>query len=238
VGGAILAFVAGLLSILSPCVLPLLPVIVGTAVSQHRFGPVALAAGLTLSFVTIGIFVATVGFAIGLDGDVFRLGAGLLLIAAGAVLVVPRLQVEAATAAGPVANWTEGRFGGFDPGGLKGQFGVGVLLGAVWSPCVGPTLGAVSILAARGENLAEVAMVMTCFGVGAAVPLLILGLLSRETMGKWRDRMIATGSRGKAILGGILLVVGLLIVSGLDKEAEAVLVASSPTWLTELTTAY
>jgi hypothetical protein len=68
--------------------------------------------------------------------------------------------------------------------------------------------------------------------------LLILGLLSRETMGKWRDRMIATGSRGKAILGGILLVVGLLIVSGLDKEAEAVLVASSPTWLTELTTAY
>ena len=67
-----LSFLAGVLSILSPCVLPLLPIILGTAQSEHQLGPVALAAGLALSFTTIGLFVATIGFAIGLDTDVFR----------------------------------------------------------------------------------------------------------------------------------------------------------------------
>ena len=60
----------------------------------------------------------------------------------GLVLIVPAAQTRLAVAAGPVSNWTESRFGGFSTAGLLGQFGVGVLLGAVWSPCVGPTLGA------------------------------------------------------------------------------------------------
>jgi len=67
-----LAFLAGILSILSPCVLPLLPIVLGTAQAEHRLGPVALAAGLAVSFTAIGLFVATIGFAIGLDTDVFR----------------------------------------------------------------------------------------------------------------------------------------------------------------------
>jgi cytochrome c biogenesis protein CcdA len=66
--GAIpLAFVAGVLSILSPCVLPILPIVLGAAISEHRFGPVALAAGLSVSFVVIGLFAATVGYSIGFD---------------------------------------------------------------------------------------------------------------------------------------------------------------------------
>ena len=56
-GNVGLAFIAGVLSTLSPCVLPLLPIVLGTAVSEHRAGPVALAAGLALSFVTVGLFV-------------------------------------------------------------------------------------------------------------------------------------------------------------------------------------
>ena len=70
-----LAFLAGILSVLSPCVLPLLPLVLGAAASEHRLGPAALAGGLALSFVAIGLFVATVGFAIGLDAGVFRLAA-------------------------------------------------------------------------------------------------------------------------------------------------------------------
>ena len=157
---ALFAVVAGILSTLSPCVLPLLPVVLGTAVSKHRYGPVALAGGLALSFVAIGLFVALIGFSIGLDLSVFRTAAGLLMIAIGAVLMMPRLQMQFATVAGPVGNWTEQRFGGFDTAGLKGQFLLGLLLGAVWSPCVGPTLGAASIMAARGENIGEVVATM------------------------------------------------------------------------------
>ena len=74
-GGIGLALLAGILSTLSPCVLPLIPIVLGAALGRHRFGPVALAAGLALSFVAIGLFVATIGFAAGLGQEVFRAAA-------------------------------------------------------------------------------------------------------------------------------------------------------------------
>ncbi len=233
-----LAGLAGILSTLSPCVLPLLPIVLGTAVSQHRLGPVALAAGLALSFVTVGMFVATIGFSIGLDAGVFRQAAAILLIVIGLLLAVPPLQARVAAAAGPVSNWAEQRFGGMSGSGLSGQFAVGLLLGIVWAPCVGPTLGAASVLAARGENLGQVALTMLVFGIGAALPLMILGLMSREALMRWRSRLMSAGGSAKTIMGLVLLGIGLLILSGLDKTFEAWLVAASPDWLTNLTTRY
>lgn len=233
-----LALLAGILSVLSPCVLPLLPIVLGTAASEHRLGPVALAIGLALSFVAIGIFVATIGFAIGLDSDFFRLFAGALLVLIGLVLVVPRLQELVATAASPVSAWASSRFGGGAASGLSGQFGVGLLLGAVWSPCVGPTLGAAAVLAAQGKDLGQVAATMLAFGIGAALPLLVLGMLSRQMMLNLRSRMMNAGGPMKAALGVVLVVVGVLVVTGLDKKAEAAIVAAQPEWLTNLTTRF
>ncbi len=237
-GSIVFAFLAGVLSTLSPCVLPLLPIVLGTAVGEHRLGPAALAGGLALSFVAIGLFIATIGYGIGLDTGFFRNLAALLLIAIGVVLVIPQLQTQFATAAAPISGWTEARFGSFSTGGLKGQFALGLLLGAVWSPCVGPTLGAASLLASQGKDLAQVGLVMTAFGVGAAVPLLVLGLLSREALLRWRSRLMEAGKGGKVLLGGLLVAVGVLILSGLDKRLETLLVEASPAWLTELTTRF
>lgn len=238
IGASLFALLAGILSTLSPCVLPLLPLVLGAAVSEHRFGPVVLAAGLAVSFVAIGLFVATVGFSIGLDADVFRGLAALLLLAIGLVLVVPQLQARVAVAGGLVSNWSHDRFGGAGTTGLKGQFAVGLLLGAVWSPCVGPTLGAASVLAAQGKDLGQVAFVMAAFGVGAALPLLLLGLVSRDVMLRWRDRLARAGQGGKTILGALLFAVALLSLTGLDRKLEALLVDLSPAWLTQLTTKF
>lgn len=218
--------------------LPLVPIVLGTAASEHRLGPIALAAGLALSFTAIGLFVATIGFAAGLDSDVFRTVSAVLLMGVGVLLLVPRLQEQFAVAAGPVSQWAGGYLDNFAATGLAGQFGLGVLLGAVWSPCVGPTLGAASLLAAKGENLGEVALTMLAFGVGAALPLMLLGFLSREAMQRWRERLMEASRGGKALLGALLLAVGLLIASGLDKRLEAVLVDASPDWLTHLTTRF
>ncbi len=236
-GAIAFAFLAGLLSTLSPCVLPLLPAILGTAVSEHRAGPAALAAGLALSFVAIGMFIATIGYSIGLDAGFFRLIAAMLLIAIGTILLVPALQTQFAAAAAPVAAWSENKFGGIETVGLKGQFALG-LLGAVWSPCVGPTLGAASVLAAQGKDLGQVALVMLVFGFGAALPLLLIGTLSRAAMLRWRNRLMEAGKGGKMLLGGLLVAVGLFIVTGLDKRLETLIVEASPAWLTELTTRF
>lgn len=233
-----LAALAGILSTLSPCVLPLIPMVLGAAISEHRHGPVALAAGLAVSFVGIGLFIATIGYSLGFDGGLFRIIGAALLIALGLVLLLPALQTQFTVVAGPISGWTDSRFGGFATTGLRGQFALGLLLGVVWSPCVGPTLGAASMFASRGENLGQVALVMTAFGIGAALPLLMLGLLSREAIAAWRSRLLNAGKAGKMALGGLLVVLGLMIVSGLDKRIETLLVDLSPAWLTQLTTRF
>jgi cytochrome c biogenesis protein CcdA len=233
-----LALLAGILSVLSPCVLPLLPLVLGAATTQHRYGPAFLALGVAISFVSLGLFIATIGFAIGLDGSVFRLGAAALMIFAGVVLVAPPLQARLSAAAGPLSDRIDAAFRGVPAAGGFGQFSLGLVLGAVWSPCVGPTLGAASVLAARGENLREVAITMSIFGVGAALPLLALGMLSRQVMLRWRDSLLGAGKCAKQALGAVLMLMGALIITDLDKRLEAALVDASPAWLTELTTKF
>ncbi len=231
-----LGFLAGVLSTLSPCVLPLLPMVLGPASSAHRFGVPALAAGLVTSFVAVGLFVATIGFSIGLDGDWFRAASAVMLGLLGVVLLSSRLQDRFAVAGGGVSNFGQRLIDRLQPSGLRGQFVLGLLLGAVWSPCVGPTLGAASVLASQGQSLVAVASVMVAFGLGAAVPLLVAGMLSREAMRRWRGAMGRAGSSGKMVLGGAALVVSALILTGGDRWVETFVLEHSPDWLARLTT--
>ncbi len=231
-------FLAGLFSVLSPCVLPILPLVLGAAVAVHRAGVLLLALGMALAFVVAGLFIATIGFAIGIDGDALRWVSALLLGGFGLVLLLSDLDVAFARVAGPVSNAANRLLGRLSPGGLGGQFLLGLILGAVWSPCVGPTLGAASMLGARGTNLGGVAAVMLAFGLGAALPLLVLGSLSRAAMLRWRGRMLQVGRGGKLLVGAVSVVIALLILSGLDRSLETALVEASPAWLTRLTTRF
>jgi len=231
-------FVAGVLSTLSPCVLPLLPLVLGPAMAAHRLGIATLAAGLVTSFVGVGLFVATIGFSAGLDGDVFRSISAVLLGIMGIVLLSGALQQRFAVATAGVSDAGNRLIQRLTPTGLGGQFVLGLLLGAVWSPCVGPTLGAASVLAAQGRDLASVASVMVAFGLGTAVPLLAVGSLSRQALMRWRGRMMSAGKTGKLILGGGALAVAALILTGAEHALEGALVAASPAWLTDLTTRF
>ncbi len=233
-----LAFLAGLVSVLAPCVLPLLPAIFAAAASEHRHAPLALAAGLALSFTVLGLFVALVGFWIGLDSEFFRAIAAVMLVAIGAVLVVPKLEAQLAVAAGPVTNWTGQRINGFGGAGLGGQFALGLILGAAWVPCVGPTLGAASLLASQGENLGAVAATMFVFGLGAAVPLALIGVASRRALATWRPRLAHAERAIKFTLGAVLLLLGTAILTGVDRVVETALVNASPAWLIDLTTRF
>lgn len=183
-GSIAFGFLAGMLSTLSPCVLPLLPLVLGPAMAQSRLGLPALTAGLVLSFVGIGLFVATIGFSIGLDGDLFRILSAVLLAALGLVLLTEALQMRVAIATGRIANAGNRLIARLSIDSLHGQFLFGALLGAVWSPCVGPTLGAASVLAAQRRDLAGVAAVMLAFGLGTALPLLLIGVLSRQALAR------------------------------------------------------
>lgn len=231
-----LSFFAGVLSTLSPCVLPLLPILIGSAVMAHRFGPIALAAGLASSFTIVGVFITSVGVAIGLDQEVFRHIAAVLLIVFGITLLSSTLQARFAVATSGLSGSGQSLLSRISTEGLFGQFALGLLLGVVWSPCVGPTLGATITLASQGQNLAHAALVMALFGIGASTPLVIFGMLSRQAVMRFRDKILAAGATGKKILGILLLSLGLMIVTGADKKFETAVLNIAPDWLVKLTT--
>lgn len=232
----LLGLAAGSLSILSPCVLPLVPIVLASAASKHRAGALALGGGLALSFTLIGLFVALVGFSIGIDGDVFRRVGGGVMAIVGATLLVPRLQSALASATGPVSAWANARSSTLEEGGLTGQFGLGLLLGLVWTPCVGPTLGAAALLASQGESLVTVTVTMIAFAIGAATSLAMIGVAWRSLSSASKTRVRETASGGKSLFGVMFVLFGLLAATGLDRPLEALLLSVSPDWLIRLTT--
>jgi cytochrome c biogenesis protein CcdA len=231
-----LSFLAGVLSTLSPCVLPLVPILMGSAASSHRYGTLALVGGLTLSFTLIGVGLGSLGSSI-LEQDTLRVVGGVLLIVFGAVLLSSMLQ-ERFSAAVSRLGVGQGLLARFNLSGLHGQFLLGLLLGIVWSPCVGPTLGVAITLASQGQALAQVAAVMLIFSLGAALPLLAIGMLSRQALGKWRGRMMEAGQKAKKIFGVALLLIGILVLSGADKSFEKWALNAMPDWLVTLTSRY
>jgi cytochrome c-type biogenesis protein len=232
----ILAYAAGVLTILSPCVIPLIPIVLGSAAQRHRFGPLALAIGLVASFTLAGFLIATLGASIGLDGESVRKVSAILLLLVGLVLLIPRAQTWLEHIMGPLASWAGERQARLERFGLIGQAGIGVLLGLVWSPCVGPTLGAATVLAAQGRNLGQVAFVMMAFALGIATVLLVMAVVAQKLFSRWRTGLMSAGTRGRRVLGVLMLLVGVLIISGTDRNLEAAIIGVLPDWVTNLTT--
>jgi cytochrome c-type biogenesis protein len=233
-----LGLIAGALSTLSPCVLPLLPVLIASAVNAHRWGTVALGSGLALSFMIVGIVFATLGASLGLDPEAFRWIGAVMLAIFGLILLVPKLSDWFAQGTAILSNSGNRLLARVTFGGLAGQFLIGALLGVVWSPCVGPTLGAATTLASQGKNLGQIALLMLIFGVGAAAPLVVLGSMTRAGMMKIRGRLLTGGKYGKQLLGLVILGLGVIIATGFDKSFEAWILDHSPAWLTAVTTKY
>jgi len=164
--------------------------------------------------------------------------AAVLLVAFGALLLSTRAQARFANAASRLGTAGDGLLARIAGTGWRGQFAVGLVLGLVWSPCVGPTLGAASALAAQGRDLPQIALLMLLFGLGAATPLALIGSLSREALQRARGRLLAAGQRGRWWLGLVLMGVGVAILTGSDRGFETWAVEHSPDWLTELTTRF
>ncbi len=223
-----LAAAAGALGILSPCVWPLVPVVMSSAVGAGRAGPWLLATGLSLSFAMAGTLLTLLLVGTGLDPELFRYVAGALLVVLGLVLVWRRLGERVSA----VLSRLSGRMGA--PGAAAatgwGQFGVGALLGVVWLPCVGPTLGAAIGLASIGQSVGLAFVTMLAYGLGTGAVLLAAGIVSRRALARWRPRLLSRADRARRWLGGTLLVLGVLVLSGLDKQLEALAVSFVPDW--------
>lgn len=237
-GSALLSFVAGLVTILNPCVLPLVPILVASALGKARAGPLALAVGLVVSFTLFGFTVIAFGYSLGINEQAVRLFAGAMLAAAGVVLLVPQAQAALSAAAAPIANFGNARLAKVSGDGWSGQFLIGLLLGVVWAPCVGPTLGVAIAAASQGESLVSSFLIFLIFGLGVATSILAFAYGSRKALGERRQTLSVLAKYGKPLFGAALLVVGLMVVTGFDKVIEIALLDTLPQGLIEFTTQF
>lgn len=232
-----LSYAAGVLSTLSPCVLPLLPIVLFGVLQRSVYGPLALAGGLAVSFAAVGVFTASLGFSLGLDPFILRYAVAAMLLAAGLVLLLPAAQAQLALISGPIVAGGQALLDRIQPSGPAGQFLLGAALGAIWTPCTGPTLGAAIGLAAQSESLARAAAVMAVFSLGAVTPILGLAYGSRKAVHARRDRLMRVARIAKPVIGATLVSLGVLVLTGLDKRFETILTEAMPDWLLNLTTA-
>ena len=230
----ILGYVAGLLTLINPCVLPVLPIVLATALQANRWGPVALCAGLCLSFVTFGMAIAVFGRAVGLSPEEVAKGGAVLMVAFGLVLLIPRLSVGFAMATAGVAARADSGIDQLDRGAVSGQVLAGLLLGAVWVPCVGPTLGGAIALASAGESLTWAAAIMASFALGISTIILALGYGAQSAIRARRDALGALATKARPAIGIIFVLTGIVLFFELQQHAELWLINHLPYWLQDL----
>ncbi|MEM6478895.1 MAG: cytochrome c biogenesis CcdA family protein [Pseudomonadota bacterium] len=231
------AYGAGLLTLINPCVLPVLPIVLVSALNASRWGPVALAAGMSVSFVAFGVLVTAFGSAIGLTQELLAQIGALVMVFFGLVLVVPRFAQRFEMATAGIAAGADDRLNTVETSGLQGQFVGGLLLGAVWSPCIGPTLGGAIALASQGQNLGYVTLIMAFFALGVSTLILGLGLGAREAIRRRTQALRSLAERSKMIIGATFIIVGALLFLQVHHVIEAWAVRVLPYWLQDLSVA-
>lgn len=229
---------AGALTTLSPCVFPILPLVVGGASSQNRFAPLAMGAGMVASFALIGLVLGTVGAALGIDADALRVAGAVLLIAFGITMLFPKLSDALTLAMSPLATRANTASGQLKQDSLMSALALGAMLGLVWSPCSGPLLAsALTLVASKGGALTGTAM-LAVFGLGAAIPLVAIAYASKAGFTRSRTWVLSNIGRIKVVFGVFIIALGCAILLGFDKLFEAAIVDALPNSWIDLTTRF
>ncbi|MGH2464204.1 MAG: cytochrome c biogenesis protein DipZ, partial [Candidatus Limnocylindrales bacterium] len=212
------ALVAGVLTILAPCTLPVVPLILGAAVADGRRRLTGLLVGFGLTFVSVTVLLASALATAGLTTATLRPVAAIILGAVGISLALPMVGGRLERASVPLAGIGT-RLAGRSAGtGLLSGLILGGAIGLIWAPCVGPIMAAViAVAASRGPSLDSVAIALA-YVAGAAIPLgLIAGWGQRATR---RLGAIARRGRLQRSFGLAMVLSALLVVSGLDLTVE------------------
>lgn len=197
-----LVFAAGVTSVLSPCVFPVVPIVVAGSSDDHKLRPILIVAGLSVTFILMGVASSLFGSFIGSKMFYVEKVAGVLIALFGFLLILNVNLFKHLSFFSQFAQKSRGRFGGFI---------LGFTLGIIWIPCVGPMLSSVlAIVATQGKVLTGISLLLV-YSLGFATPMLLAGYASQF----FRKRLRGLGKYPVLInigSGAILLALGLFIV--------------------------
>jgi cytochrome c-type biogenesis protein len=223
------AFVAGVLSITSPCVLPVIPLYVAylmgsTDRSRTRRGPLMINAaafvlGFSLVFVLVGTAFGFLGTAMAERKTLLVQLGGLLLIALGlhqiGLIQIPGLRRSVQITSRPPAG-----------GNVLASGLVGMTFAAGWTPCAGPILGAILTLALSRGDAGHAAGLLAVYSAGLAIPFMGIALAGASS--SWLSRVAARSESMASVAGAVMLAVGIIMILGIYQQLFARIVSIAP----------
>ena len=214
------AFLAGLVTAASPCILPILPAAVGASLAQGRARPLGVILGLAASFSAFTLVIAQLIASLGLSPGLLRLVAVAVLAAAGLSMIVPALHERL----GRLFDRLPGLTHQHQRNGFAGGLAAGAAMGLVWAPCAGPVLAAITTLAATRRVTVQVAAITLAYALGVGIPLLVIAYGGRTAL----RRIPALARRSNGIQRGFgALMVAMAALIGLNVDVALTAWATS-----------
>ncbi len=222
-----LALLAGLVTIGGPCILPLLPIILGTGTtSRHPLRPVAIVFGFIIAFTAFALIFSVFGSFLGLRPDTWRYVSAIIIGCFGLIMLFPALQTSLFARLEPIlAKLTPKN--SVQSSDLWSGFILGLTLGAVWTPCAGPVLGSILTLVAAKQNLAQAAALLFAFALGAGIPMLLIAYGGQYATTKVRAISKYT-SVIQRVFGLLIILVAIGLVTKTDVTVQAYLLEHYP----------
>lgn len=225
------AFLAGVVTVLSPCILPLLPLILSSADGQGKQKPLGVVVGFVASFTFFTLFLSTFVRWLGIPAESFRAVAVVLLMVMALSLLLPAVQARLEMLFSRFANLlpATGQRQGFG-GGLL----IGLSLGLLWTPCVGPILAAVISLALTGSVTVTAAVITFAYALGTAVPMFLI-MLAGSTALQRVPWLVRRSSQIQRAFGLLMILTAVAIALQWDRQFQLYIVENFPGYITGLT---
>ncbi len=213
------ALIAGILTIGAPCILPLLPILLGSSIGGSKTRPLFIAGGFSLTFALVALTISFLTTKLGLDPNVLRIVAVILLGLFGLFMLWPTpfekltsyLSKFSGKATGLAQSAGTGNFGGFV---------LGMILGIIWTPCAGPVLGSILTLIATQGDLAVSGILLIAYAIGASIPMLIIAYGGQVAASKVRA-ITPYATKIQQIFGVVIIILAVLIFFGYDTVIQA-----------------
>ncbi len=227
------AFLAGIVTILSPCILPILPVILATSVTDEnsKKRPYGIVVGFILSFTFFTLFLSSIVKLFGIDAETLRNFSVIVIALFGLSLIIPRFQLMMEGLFARLANFMPISSG---KTGFSGGVVIGLSLGLLWTPCVGPILASVISLAITGTVTSDAFFITLAYSLGTAIPMYLVITLGRNLFTRVPWLLSNTGKIQK-IFGLIMILVAFAIYHGLDRNFQTYVLTQFPQYGAGLT---
>ena len=220
------AFLAGIVTILSPCILPILPVVLSGSVAGGKKRPFGIITGFVVSFTFFTLTLSTIVKATGIPADTFRLLSIVIIIGMGLSLLLPQFQVVLEKLFSRLANLAPKA----TQDGFWGGILVGLSLGLIWTPCVGPILASVISLAISGTVTGSAVFITLAYSAGTAIPMLIIVFTGRRLF-----QFIKNPVGIQKFFGVVMILTGLAIYLNFDRKFQTYILDVFPNYGTGLT---